>query len=941
MFLFARSHLLLLCGIAFLQKVGAGRKVVFMLTWHSCRSIIRNMSNTQSNIPEDGPSLPVKKSRWLDKALWLFGFACITVFAIQMVVRVWFSSPVISGQVMSGLGEEERIPLARGDAKGYNVLVISMDTTRADHLGCYGNRGVQTPNIDALARNGVLFEHAFTPSPSTLPGHASIFTGLYPYNHGARSNGSFRLSEEPQTIAEILKGEGYATAAVISAYVLDSRFGLDQGFDAYLDDLTKGVKYGDHTFRERPATYADEVAIEWLDENASQSSPFFLWVHYFDPHAPYVPPEPFRKQYEAYPYAGEIAYVDYNIGLLFEKLKELGVYDKTLVVLAGDHGEGLGEHGEKTHSMLVYDATLHTPLIFSSPTLFASGSVVRKQVCNTCIVPTVLDMLGVSTTASFDGVSLLRPPAEWPGGIYIENIATLVLHGWAPLFAIRHDDVKYIHAPTPELYDVQEDPRELKNIFDERAEIAAALSKELDKHVGNDKYGGNALSQAVTMDPETARNMAALGYVGSAKTGTVDAEKAAQFDPKDMIYHWEAVQEGSNLVSQGKYHEGRELLEAAVAEVPGDVYALRNLAGVYSFMSEPDAAIEAYKEVLKYEQGDATVYVSLAYAYITKQEFGLARECSDKALDLDPNFGGGYLVLGTLAALNERVTEAEALFRTAIEVDPGTTGPRAYVSLGQMFLNRLQIEESRKAFESALEIDNLNGAAHAGLGGVFLAEGNMEEAEKSYSRALRYTPNHPVYLANMAGMVLKKGDDKQARELVQRALDVSPNNPAALNNLGLVLKHDGEIEKAMDVFSRVLLQEPDHLQCRLNLALCYRAVGREEDAVGQYEEVLRRNGSVPSALANLGTYHALHNRPGKAKQFYRRALAVKPDYALVHAQFGALLLREGKTKLALFHMRKSLEIEPDRPGSEELEHQVSQLERVVQNVGTAGEKEGV
>ena len=273
--------------------------------------------------------------------------------------------------VLPDLRPVERIDAAAGDLSGFNVLIITSDTTRADHLHCYGNRKIGTPVIDSLARNGILCSHAISPSSSTLPAHSSLMTGLYPVHHGVRANGTFQLDDNITTLAERLKSSGYRTGAAISAFVLDSRFGLAQGFDQYFDDLTKGIKYSAHMFRERAAELTNEPVFSWLRE--TRDEPFFLWVHYFDPHAVYLPPEPYRSQYSDNLYDGEIAYTDAQIGALLDELKRLGVYEKTLIIFTSDHGEGLGEHGELTHSLLIYDSTLHVPMIFSAPARLPKG----------------------------------------------------------------------------------------------------------------------------------------------------------------------------------------------------------------------------------------------------------------------------------------------------------------------------------------------------------------------------------------------------------------------------------------------------------------------------------------------------------------------------------------------------------------------------------------
>ncbi|MCP5113163.1 MAG: sulfatase-like hydrolase/transferase, partial [bacterium] len=381
----------------------------------------------------------------------------------------------ITREILPELEEANRIEAAPGALAGYNVLVITTDTTRADHIGCYGNLGVKTPVIDQLAKDGILFAEAITPSPSTLPAHTSLLTGLFPHHHGVRANGTFKVAEEVTTLAERFRALGYRTGGFISAYVLDSQFGLDQGFETYHDDLTKGTKHATHMFRERAAELTNEPAIEWL--KASQAEPFFMWIHYFDPHAVYLAPEPFRTEYKDNPYNGEIAYADSQIGALLASLEQMGVRDKTLVIYTSDHGEGFGEHGEKTHSLLVHDATVHVPMILNAPQGLPGGKVVRREVSLVDVAPTVLSLLGEPATGEMDGIDLTRPPAPGERGVVIETIASMTLHGWAPLIGIRRSDYKYIQAPRPELYDLEDDPRELENIHDESPETVAELRR--------------------------------------------------------------------------------------------------------------------------------------------------------------------------------------------------------------------------------------------------------------------------------------------------------------------------------------------------------------------------------------------------------------------------------------------------------------------------------
>lgn len=833
----------------------------------------------------------------------------------------------LSGEVLPELVSADRIPLERGGATDYNVLLITMDTTRADHIGCYGNQGVQTPVIDTMARSGVLFANAFTPSPSTLPGHSSIHTGLYPYNHGARANGTFRLGPENTTLAEILKANGYATAAFISAYVLDGRFGLDQGFDLYDDDLSKGVKYFDHSFRERPADFTNESALAWL--KTVSDGKFFAWVHYFDPHAPYLPPEPLRTSYAARPYDGEIAYVDLEIGRLVTGLEEMGVLENTLIVLASDHGEGLGEHEEATHSLLVYDATLHTPLIFSLPKRAGMGKVVHRAVSNVDIVPTVLDLLDLDADVRFDGTSLLRGPEAHDDVVYAETISTLVLHGWSPLFTVRSQDAKYIHAPRPELYDLKDDPKELNNILDDRPEQVAALAAKLNEHIGGDLFGAKALARMVTMDKETAEKLAALGYVGAVDHTGIDADQAANqaagLDPKDMVPHWERLQKADQMKATGKFRQAVEEIEACLELVPDDLWAMGLLISAYMEQGDWDRAEEMGLRKMRHEPNDPAVYMILGRIAAGRRNMQKAEDYYRQALKVDPNFATVYLSLGSLYAITEGPEKALEYFHKAIEMDPGTSGPAAYNAIGGMYLARLELDRAREAFEKAIEIHPANGGAHNGLARVFIEENKLDEAEAEMRIAVRFMPNDRRVLGTLAALHNEKGEHDQAIVMARRALEVNGEDAAALNGLGSALRITGDLAGAREVFEKVLAKKPNYLPCIVNLAQVNLNEHREEKAAELYKRALAVNPRQPIALVNLGTYKMSRGRQDEALEYYRRAVEADPDYAIARRHLGMLLLQKNQLAEALTHLELSLQLDPNQSEREQLREFIEEL----------------
>src|SRR5512139_3520064 len=367
-----------------------------------------------------------------------------------------------------------------------NVVVVTLDTLRADRLGCYGFRRVETPNIDAVAAEGVLFEQATSTVPLTLPSHASIFTGLIPPNHGVRDNGGFFVEEKLTTLAERMKQGGWTTGAFVGAWVLDSKWGIGQGFDHYSDrfDLSKYKVVNLGTVQKKGDEVMD-LALAWL-ETVKQRR-FFAWIHLYDPHTPYEPPEPFRSRYPGQPYVGEVAYTDQVVGRLVAWLKGAGVWDRTLLVLLADHGESLGEHGENAHTFFVYDATQHVPLIVRTP--WGNRGRNRSQVSTVDVMPTVLDLVGLPPQPKIDGRSLARlvlhPAGSAPELAYSETYFPRFHYGWQHLRAVRDGKWKYIEAPTPELYDVQQDPGETKNLHTALSHQAEDLRLRLEKMAGS------------------------------------------------------------------------------------------------------------------------------------------------------------------------------------------------------------------------------------------------------------------------------------------------------------------------------------------------------------------------------------------------------------------------------------------------------------------------
>ncbi|MFT7463820.1 MAG: arylsulfatase A-like enzyme [Pseudohongiellaceae bacterium] len=449
--------------------------------------------------------------------------------------------------------------------KPTNVLLVTFDTTRADRLGCYGHAGASTPVVDALAAGGVLAERCQTTATVTLPAHGSLLTGLYPFRHGARNNGTHRVLDDVDTLAELLAPEGFRTGAVVSALVLDERFGLGQGFDVYDDDLSGGES---RTFEYQQTTADNTVdrALAFLQQQGAD--PFFLWVHFYDPHRPFTPPEPFASRFRGAPHDGELAFTDYELGRLLDGMDGRGQRDDTLVVLSADHGESFGEHGEKGHGLFVYESTCHVPLIFQHESL-AAGQTLSEVTSVVDVVPTVLDLLGVRVPSGLHGISLapaLRGEQPAPAGrmVYSEAMLPVLNYGWSDLRALTDDGGRYVRAPRAELYDHQTDEDELHNLFDKSDPRARAFASTLDSLLAEGERDGS--QGDLGQDDELRRGLAELGYVW-AESQSAAGEVLP--DPKDRIVHFESLAEVRRLLVKERGDKAEVLLRQVLSASPG------------------------------------------------------------------------------------------------------------------------------------------------------------------------------------------------------------------------------------------------------------------------------------------------------------------------------------------------------------------------------------
>ncbi|MBZ5722690.1 MAG: sulfatase-like hydrolase/transferase [Acidobacteriia bacterium] len=629
-------------------------------------------------------------------------------------------------------------PAAGAPNASPNVVVITIDTLRADHLGCYGYKQIRTPNIDALAADGARFERAYTSVPVTLPSHSVIFTGTYPMFSGMHDFAANKLSPTQPTLASVLKEQGYTTGAVIASAVLDSRFGLNHGFDFYYDhfDFSRLLETNLEQM-ERPGNVVADVTLDWLAQNYQKK--FFLWMHLYDPHSPYHPPAPYSEEYKGRPYDGEIAFADAQVGRLIQFLKDKGLYKNTLIVLSGDHGESLGEHGEQTHGFFIYNATLHVPLIFHLPGQPTSHAV--SEIVNLAdLMPTILQVLKVDVPSQVQGRSLLPLMMAKPGearGLYAETFLPRLHFNWSELRGVETENYHFIDAPKPELYDLTKDPGETQNLFAEKKAVAEEMRAKLTALI-RQYSAGQELAQKTGLDPALMERLKSLGYAGFSGGGSPTITDRALPDPKDRVQVYELVSAAMDESQHGEYADSTDKLTAALKSDPDSIPVHYLLGLNYYRTQEFPKAVEQFQKVLQLSPDYtlAVFYLGLSCARVG--DFDQAITTLKRALELDSsNFAAAYN-LGAAYAKKQMFPESVAAFRQAIAINPEyVDGQRA---LGEMLLYQGQVDEALIHLRQAAQLAPENPGMHMALAKALTAKGLNEEAQEEMRKAQQARP---------------------------------------------------------------------------------------------------------------------------------------------------------------------------------------------------------
>jgi arylsulfatase A-like enzyme/tetratricopeptide (TPR) repeat protein len=713
-----------------------------------------------------------------------------------------------------------------------NLLLVSIDTLRADHLGCYGYAAAMTPRLDGLAARGLRFARATTVVPLTLPAHSSLMTGTFPGWHGVRDNGGFYLGDDQVTLAELLKETGYRTGGFVGSFVLDRRWGIAQGFDRYFDefDLKKFEQAPSMDVIQRPGSEVVDRALTWLGQDRDE--PFFAWVHLYDPHAPYEAPEPYRSRFPATAtgaYDAEIATADAQVGRLLDALDADGRLPETLVIVVGDHGEMLGEHGEQTHGFFIYDAAVHIPLIVAGPGLPAR--TVAEQVRIVDVMPTALALLGVPVPKAVQGVSLL-PLARGEGLSlvgYSESWYPRYHYGWSELQSLQDARFKYIRAPRPELYDLDTDPHEKKDLVKEEGARSATLDRALAGFLAR-TASGSAAKGPQTIDAETEERLAALGYV-SGSVSPRALEDRPRGDPKDKIGLYNLLKQAGTESFEGRIDVAIAKAREALAVDPEIVEGYTLLGNFYKKAERPEEAIAAYRQALARDPEHQGALFSLAVAYKDMGRLEEARLGFERARELDPRNGKVLWQLADLWMRKGDQAKAEAVVKDALarKVDEH----RFLLKLGESYIEAKRYEDAERTLRRALELKPDLDTAHFNLGLVYEEKGETARAIASYEAELAQNANAYRAAFNLAKLLQKAGRNEEAVAHFRKVAELAPEFGTGHLYLAKALLDAGDLSGAERWARKGLASKPDPKIAPLGhyvLADVYNRQGRTADA---------------------------------------------------------------------------------------------------------------
>ncbi len=770
-----------------------------------------------------------------------------------------------------------------------NVLVITLDTTRADRIGIYGYEKARTPNIDNLARNGLWFDEAFSSVPITLPSHCSIFTGTYVLYHQVRNNGSYFLPGKINTLAEILKNKNYITSAFISSFTLDSRFGLNRGFDLYNDNLILNQTRVKTFDSERPAELVFKDFSTWFNKNYNKK--FFSWIHFYDPHLPYSPPEPYKSQFQTEPYDGEIAYMDEYIGKILSLLKEKKLLDNTLIVIAGDHGEAFGEHGELGHGFFCYQESLNVPLIFYSQDEFPKNKKVTQRVNLSDIMPTILDYLDIKIPNYIQGKSLLPYiNKNIPNGrsFYVESVMPYEVLGCAIIKGIIKNNYKYLDLPRPELYNLETDPFEKKNLYVKKIQLAKSLQGFMKKLESS--YNTLKPDSKRKLSDKEIKKLRSLGYLSSTKRR--DSSKKLP-DPKDKIKGWNECIKGSQYFSQGR----------------------------------TDDAIQCFKKSIELNNEFSEPYAMLAFINYKKGNIEEAEALYKKGIEINSDDYILRMEYIKLLIFQKEFTEALKKLRELEDLKLIAFEVEIFNLSGMVYMNMNYNTEAIFYFKKALKKEPENHSINIMLARCLNRQNKFSEALNIFLELEKSTPDDSEFMLDIAMTYGELKKYERSKSYFKKLLEKNPlpiiyyyyavilsrieEYEEAVKNMrkfaNLYTKDDSQRKKALDCIET--WSQHDNNTIRLKKAFALQRSGKPEEALKIYLQLEKIDPNDFNLVFNMAMVYGMMGKYSKSSDYFKRGIKIK-SVPVIYFNYAFFLSKAGRYSEAIKNMKQFLEIYP-------------------------------
>lgn len=802
-----------------------------------------------------------------------------------------------------------------------NILLVTFDTTRADHIGCYGDHSASTPTLDGLARRGVRYAHCYATAPITLPSHTSVLTGLYPYHHKVRDNGAGPLDPAIETLAEVLRAAGYHTGAAIGAQVLNSRYGLNQGFDHY-DENIGDSRLSHLHFAERSAEAVTDAATAWL--HSIDSAPFFLWVHYFDPHEPYAPPGADGSLDRFAAYDGEISYADRQLGRLLKTINEKDQTGgtRTLIVATADHGESLDEHGERTHGLFVYNVTLHVPLIVAFPRPGKAPVTIEAPVSLVDVYPSLLKWVGLDLPYEIDGTTLPLAPddaaarAAATRPIYSETQIPYNTYGWSPLFSLIIGDQHYIDAPSPELFNLATDPKEATNLYHRSDADASPMARTLEEMLITQLDMPTLGNQKVGQSAAAIKQLRALGYVGTTISGSANLPSTAKDplpDPKDYAQvHNDAIR-AAMLLERDAFQESGDMLKKVFAADPNNRWGLSLLIDMLKkekgFPIGAAIARDRMKQPLP-SDFDVTLPAAIGFG---AARAGAGSSCVAMLKNLvsrKPDEAELRCSLAAVLIQLGQTTKAKQQLDAALKIDKANT--LALVGLGDLASMQGNLVEAARQYEAAIAAGDKTGATYAKLGLAYQNSQHLEKAIAAYRESVRLDPTMVESHLVLADLLAKTGHEQEAIDAYHEVLKQSPKAAGTHYNLGLAYAQQRKLPLAAEEFAKAIELDPTMGDAYINLAMAQIGSGQLDQA----QKTLTHAEDIPAVAAVsrylMGVVAAHRNDFDTTVALYEEAIKIKPSYFAPIDELSKYYLMTGREADAARVLEIGVKNIPDR-----------------------------